>query len=272
VALGSGEIVERRIADGSELRRWRWGDDVAKCVAYGDEGRLVAAAMGGPGRVLGPGLTSVALASSRVLRRAGRLADGRVWALDYAHSALIVDPKTAETLAQATGPGPFDGSSSPDGETAAILDTRGGVWLLRGSSWGEVGRAPDAVALDVGDGGSPIVIARRREVCVDARCVGVEEDVIDVALSRDHVAVATLSGDVSLLDVRTNERSALLRGHDGRVSSVEFGPDGRWLVSGRWDGTARLWDLEGLDEPAEAVIARAERTWGIQLDAAMRGR
>lgn len=271
VALGSGEVVERRLADGQVVRRWSWADGVAKCVAYGDDGLLVAAAMGAPGRVLGPVAESHPLDPAHVLRRAGRLADGRVWALDYTDSALLIDPRTGHITTQTVGPGPFDGSSSPDGGAAVIVDTRGGVWRLEGSTWREVRRVADAAAVDVGDGGAPLVVASRREVCIDEGCYAVGDDVIDVAVHGDRVAVGTLSGDVALLDARTGEPLALLRGHAGRVSSVEFGPGGDWLVSGSWDGTARLWDLAGLDEPAEALIARAERTWGLGLERAMSG-
>lgn len=272
VALGSGEIVERRLADGRGLRHWSWVEGVAKCVAYGDDGHLVAAAMGAPGRILGPTEETRALDIGHILRRAGRLADGRVWALAYGESALLVAPSTATVTTQPIGVRPFDGSSSPSGDTAAIVDTRGGVWRLEGSTWREIRRVTDAVAVDIGDGGAPLVAARGREVCIEDRCIPVAEDIIDVALSGRHVAVATLSGDITLLDAGTGERLAVLRGHTARVSSVEFGPDGDWLVSGSWDATARLWDLRGLDEPAQALIDRGERAWGLGLEEAMRGR
>jgi len=36
---------------------------------------------------------------------------------------------------------------------------------------------------------------------------------------------------------------ASLTGHTDRVHAVAFSPDGRTLVSGSYDGTARLWDV-----------------------------
>ena len=39
----------------------------------------------------------------------------------------------------------------------------------------------------------------------------------------------------------TGKEIALLRGHEGGVTSVAFNPDGRMLVTGSADSTAQLW-------------------------------
>ena len=38
---------------------------------------------------------------------------------------------------------------------------------------------------------------------------------------------------------------SVIRRHDKRVMDLEFGPEGRWLVSSSMDHTVRLWPLEG---------------------------
>ncbi|MEM7116015.1 MAG: hypothetical protein AAF614_26475, partial [Chloroflexota bacterium] len=51
---------------------------------------------------------------------------------------------------------------------------------------------------------------------------------------------------------RPDLRDVLVRGHTNFVSSVAFSPDGQQIVSGSWDQTIRVWDV---DQPeAEPVI------------------
>ena len=116
-----------------------------------------------------------------------------------------------------------------------------------------------------------MVVARRRELCIDHRCVKVEGEIVDVAFSPPYVAVATVAGEIWLLDGVSGETRALLRGHRGRVSSVAFGPGARWLVSGSWDQSLRIWDLEDLDRPASELVARGHENWGLELEDVLKG-
>jgi WD40 repeat protein len=50
--------------------------------------------------------------------------------------------------------------------------------------------------------------------------------------------------------------SIVLRGHEGRITTVEFSPDNRWLVTGSDDKTARLWDLNAKYPAASSVVLR----------------
>jgi WD40 repeat protein len=54
------------------------------------------------------------------------------------------------------------------------------------------------------------------------------------------VATACLDGRVRLCDLRTGAVARKLRGHQGAVQDVCFSPDGRQVLSGSDDGTARV--------------------------------
>jgi len=43
------------------------------------------------------------------------------------------------------------------------------------------------------------------------------------------------------------ETTVTLKGHSGQVYSVAFNPDGKWIVSGSFDETVKVWDLSPLD-------------------------
>ncbi|GMF10806.1 unnamed protein product [Phytophthora lilii] len=66
-----------------------------------------------------------------------------------------------------------------------------------------------------------------------------------VALAGGGFATGSMDKHVRLFDAQ-GQRSALLRGHEGGVISLATSADGKLLLSGSWDGTARVWDLDTL--------------------------
>jgi WD40 repeat protein/serine/threonine protein kinase len=60
---------------------------------------------------------------------------------------------------------------------------------------------------------------------------------------------------VKIWDVATRTERRTLKGHQGYVWKVTFSPDGRYLASGSWDSTVKVWDLEA-PESAEPVTLR----------------
>jgi WD40 repeat protein len=36
----------------------------------------------------------------------------------------------------------------------------------------------------------------------------------------------------------------LFKGHEGRINTVAFSPDGKMILTGSWDKTARLWQIK----------------------------
>ena len=66
-------------------------------------------------------------------------------------------------------------------------------------------------------------------------CVAVSPD--------DHLVAATFNRDVHIWDVETGTLIDSLRGHDNRVYSVAFTPDGKGLVSCSGDKTLKYWEF-----------------------------
>ena len=71
-----------------------------------------------------------------------------------------------------------------------------------------------------------------------------EINYLNLRLSPDarQLAVGNFRGEVRLFDVATGRPGPILKGHAGKVGSIEYSPDGRWLASGAVDGTIRIWD------------------------------
>jgi WD40 repeat protein len=77
--------------------------------------------------------------------------------------------------------------------------------------------------------------------------------------------------DVHLVELATGKVRAVLRGHRGIMSSLEFSADGRLLVSANWDTTALVWDLaarHGAARPPAAEQAQWEALAGEDAAAA----
>lgn len=85
----------------------------------------------------------------------------------------------------------------------------------------------------------------------------------DVAFSPDGTRVVTAgrlynTNTAKLWDAETGEMIRTFR-HTTWVRSVEFSPDGRFVLTGSLDGTARIWDIS--DPAARSGIADEE--WAL---------
>jgi RNA polymerase sigma factor (sigma-70 family) len=96
---------------------------------------------------------------------------------------------------------------------------------------------------------------------------GHTEQALGVAFSPDGRLLASSSGrrgdskdepgpgEIILWDAATGKQVVVLRGHKDRIFSVAFSPDGKWLASGSWDGTVKLWRVSRTAAVATEIVA-----------------
>jgi len=54
-------------------------------------------------------------------------------------------------------------------------------------------------------------------------------------------------GAIYLWDLKSGQQSQILRGHTGRISSITFSEDGKYMASSSYDGSVRLWNFNDLN-------------------------
>lgn len=69
-----------------------------------------------------------------------------------------------------------------------------------------------------------------------------------------------------LIEKATREMGlVILRGHGSCVTSIALSADGRWLASGSWDNTARLWDLTSDITAIKSFVLRGHDEWVLDV-------
>ncbi|MBD0303468.1 MAG: peptidoglycan-binding protein, partial [Tolypothrix sp. T3-bin4] len=92
----------------------------------------------------------------------------------------------------------------------------------------------------------------------------VGSEVYAVAVSSDsfYVIAALANGNLQLKSLREGETSEKsFQGHQSRVLSVKFSPDGKTIISGSADKTIRLWDIGG--KSLQVFEGHADEVWSV---------
>jgi WD40 repeat protein len=164
----------------------------------------------------------------------------RLWSVETAKEQAVLRGSAQLIISMAYSPdgkllaaGSMDGVMRlwdlPSGKERAVLTGHpGGVW--------SVAFSPDGKLLASGSGSEPVPGRSPMAGTLPGSPFGKTD------------------GEVRLWDVARGRQHAIFRGHDGRVRSLAFSPDGRTLASSSDDQTVRLWEIM----PARSGPAAAE--------------
>jgi WD40 repeat protein len=95
-------------------------------------------------------------------------------------------------------------------------------------------------------------------------------DALAIALSPDgkQIAIAQRDGSIRLVDTQTKQMSrSPLTGHRGGVRDLEFGSNGRRLISVGVDGTVRVWSVDATPgSPGRILGQTSDVVMGVRLN------
>jgi serine/threonine protein kinase/WD40 repeat protein len=74
-------------------------------------------------------------------------------------------------------------------------------------------------------------------------------DVIAFHPSGQRLAMASIEGDIRIVDVHTGESVADFKAHEKHIRNMQFSPDGRLLATTADDKTTKIWDVNTGTEP-----------------------
>jgi WD40 repeat protein len=154
-----------------------------------------------------------------------------------AASAQVWNSETGEQLSEfaADGRGIVRAALSSDGSRAVVVTADGSGWLY------------DAVS---GERIATLTAERERgeDLDLDQRLVAI--------ISPDDRYALTVSDErlARLWDTKDGHPLSVLRGHASYVASAAFSPDSHRVVTGSWDGSVRIWNVDTGDEVAKTNL------------------
>jgi WD40 repeat protein len=192
-----------------------------------------------------PDGTLVATASNDTLIKLWTAADSRLKAALDGHRggvSALVFARDGSFLASASQNGEVRTWSMPAGQALATYETRSGPVL-------SLALAPDGRLLAAGtrSGEIRLFATPSGSALATIKAHG-NENVTELAISPDGKTLASCaeSGSQPVIKLWSLPDGALkgtLSGHKGRISALEFTPDGSLLVSGSFDDSARTWTV-----------------------------
>jgi WD40 repeat protein len=272
VALGDGTVPILQLADARRVTTLQWDNGVVKDVSFSPDGRLLAAVGAGVGdHPIYDTATWEVVDTYRATsgRRVAWLDTGLLF-LDY-RSALRTWTTAARELASRHMDG-WEMESEPGGGWAVVLGNDDTLWRIEGETPERIGQIPSALCVaPTGEDvlvGVPRGLLRLDRQGVTTARFELAANPVDLAVSADGqlVALGYIDGSVAVREAGEGGLLALLYGHAARVSAVAFSPDTRWLLTGGWDHSVRVWSLADLTTDPAMLTATLHASWGRDLD------
>jgi len=142
---------------------------------------------------------------------------------------------------------------SPDGKTVCVTSAGSARWFEMPSL--RLLKEEPADRLVFAQDGGFAMLARQGQIIRRDYPSGVETSLgssaivekTGAALSPDGqtFVIGGKEGKLELWNTHHSGPPTLLEGHKGRIWSVAFSPDGKWIASASWDGTIGLWQPNG---------------------------
>jgi len=183
----------------------------------------------------------------------------------------VWDASSGAVIADLTGPvgGVEAVGFSPDGHWILAGSDAGEVWIWDAPTYGgsllsrakaAMAVSPDGAHIAASDGEDVTILdAASGSRLVRALLAGVSA--LAFSTAGDRLATGGQEGSLRVLEIPSGSVVLSLAGHRGRVCSVAFSPDGRYLASGSEDQTTSIWDTATGGKLA--TIDLAGRAWTI---------
>jgi WD40 repeat protein len=215
---------------------------------------------------------------SKIVAAHGSSPDFSIQEDNHIFNATVFDVQSGEKLLTFTSLDDelytaWDAIFSPDGTRIVTVGSSIRVWDANsGEMLGDfaeaaagyqvAGFSPDGVSLIVGsyDGTAQVWDVASETMMFAVNDAGAVQD---VGFSPDGTRIVTAGSGLRLWDAVTGDLLGILEGHAQNVITATFSPDGTRLLSGSFDGTARVWIID----PNELVLILEQRLVQVGLSA-----